>query len=588
MMFYDSAGFYSPVTESPYIVDLNQELFVQLSLNSSDSLLTIFVDTCTAFPSPNEFSYPSYNLIRNGCVRDPTYVSLSNNSYNFARFKFRAFRFIDYSSSVYLKCKVVVCQRNDYSSRCFQGCQPRRKRALSSSNEQFSVVVGAIQLRDNKQAVPTIGYTAQGGGDSCNGLCSSFASNCSCEYSCGYNNNCCPDFCDFCPYVNFDVPVEGSCNGICTGWAGNCSCDYYCTYNNSCCPDFCDYCTYVNSGKFYILLLMSCSVFSDSDITCSSYFMTVKLHQPYIWSLGYNASDLHLDDAACTPQIFGSIILFKFPLNECGTNRKAVNGTIIYSNNVRSSPSNGLITRETYLRLNVQCKMEQEAITDIMYQANGGITANETGTGTYNISMVFYHGDFTSPVLENPYIVDLNEDIFVQIMLYTSDYLEVFIDTCTASPSQFGYPSYDLIRDGCVRDDTFVAFPSTSFDIARFRFNAFKFVDYSSSVYLECKVVLCQMYDYSSRCNRGCQARRRRDLSSSKDKVDVVSGRIELRKYKNFAEENIKLKKEEVSKISSTQTLVWISMTALATTTAILAFFTLKFYKKTTKDEWRL
>uniref|UniRef100_A0A8C4X901 ZP domain-containing protein n=1 Tax=Erpetoichthys calabaricus TaxID=27687 RepID=A0A8C4X901_ERPCA len=301
------------------------------------------------------------------------------------------------------------------------------------------------------------------------------------------------------------------------------------------------------------------------DITCSSYFMTVKLHQPYIWSLGYNASELHLDDVICTPQIFGSIILFKFPLNECGTNRKV---RLCFSYAI-SSPSNGLITRETYLKLNVRCKMQQEAIADIMYQANGGITANETGTGTYNISMVFYHGDFTSQVLENPYIVDLNEDIFVQIVLYTSDYLEVFIDTCTAAPSQFGYPSYELIRDGCVRDDTFVASPSTSFDIARFRFNAFKFVDYSSSVYLECKVVLCQMYDYSSRCNRGCQARRRRDLSSSKDKVDIVSGRIELRKDKNLG-----------FKISSTQTLVWISMIALATTTVILAFFTLKFYKK--------
>ncbi|XP_028651067.1 CUB and zona pellucida-like domain-containing protein 1 [Erpetoichthys calabaricus] len=338
--------------------------------------------------------------------------------------------------------------------------------------------------------------------------------------------------------------------------------------------------SFVNTNSAFVINYRTVPVFSDSDITCSSYFMTVKLHQPYIWSLGYNASELHLDDVICTPQIFGSIILFKFPLNECGTNRKVVNGTIIYSNNVRSSPSNGLITRETYLKLNVRCKMQQEAIADIMYQANGGITANETGTGTYNISMVFYHGDFTSQVLENPYIVDLNEDIFVQIVLYTSDYLEVFIDTCTAAPSQFGYPSYELIRDGCVRDDTFVASPSTSFDIARFRFNAFKFVDYSSSVYLECKVVLCQMYDYSSRCNRGCQARRRRDLSSSKDKVDIVSGRIELRKDKNLAAEYIKLKKEEGFKISSTQTLVWISMIALATTTVILAFFTLKFYKK--------
>uniref|UniRef100_A0A8C4S964 ZP domain-containing protein n=1 Tax=Erpetoichthys calabaricus TaxID=27687 RepID=A0A8C4S964_ERPCA len=275
--------------------------------------------------------------------------------------------------------------------------------------------------------------------------------------------------------------------------------------------------------------------------------MSVTLLRSYIESLGYNASQLHLNDDYCRAQNYGSEIIFRFPLNRCGTSRE--------------------VRRISFTRSMKVC---------LIFHVLGYVILNPLCHVLYKQYMYLF---------KNPYIVDLNEDIFVQIVLYTSDYLEVFIDTCTAAPSQFGYPSYE--------DDTFVASPSTSFDIARFRFNAFKFVDYSSSVYLECKVVLCQMYDYSSRCNRGCQARRRRDLSSSKDKVDIVSGRIELRKDKNLAGKKrqfqlsiksntflLLLIENKGFKISSTQTLVWISMIALATTTVILAFFTLKFYKK--------
>ncbi|XP_051778557.1 keratin-associated protein 5-3-like [Erpetoichthys calabaricus] len=124
-------------------------------------------------------------------------------------------------------------------------------------------------LNDIFIPLSTIGYTSQGGGDSCNGLCSSFAADCSCEYSCVNNGNCCPDFCDFCSYVNFGyceqstsaamistVPTIGytaqgggdSCNGLCSSFASNCSCEYSCGYNDNCCPDFCDFCPYVNFG----------------------------------------------------------------------------------------------------------------------------------------------------------------------------------------------------------------------------------------------------------------------------------------------------------------------------------------------------
>uniref|UniRef100_A0A8C4SEM3 CUB and zona pellucida-like domain-containing protein 1 n=1 Tax=Erpetoichthys calabaricus TaxID=27687 RepID=A0A8C4SEM3_ERPCA len=271
-------------------------------------------------------------------------------------------------------------------------------------------------------------------------------------------------------------------------------------------------------------------------ISCSSYDMSVTLLRSYIESLGYNASQLHLNDDYCRAQNYGSEIIFRFPLNRCGTSREVINGDIIYSNNIRSSQISGLITRQTYLKFHVRCRMQKNASAEIMYKARGGITANETGTGTYKITMMFYYSaGFYSPVIESPYIVDLNQELFVQLSLnYSDSFLIIFVDTCTASPSpyQFSYPSYTLIRNGCVRDPTYVSLSNSPYDFARFKFRAFKFIDYSSSVYLKCKVVVCQRNDYSSRCFQGCQPRRRRALSSPNEQYSVVLGAIQLRDNK--------------------------------------------------------
>ncbi|NXU26987.1 DMBT1 protein, partial [Thalassarche chlororhynchos] len=116
----------------PYYVDLNQNLFLQASLHSSDPNLVVFVDTCVASPDPSNFRTLTYELIRSGCVKDPTYSSYYSPYSNVARFAFSAFSFFNRYPSVYLQCELVVCRYNDYSSRCYQGCVSRFKRNTGS------------------------------------------------------------------------------------------------------------------------------------------------------------------------------------------------------------------------------------------------------------------------------------------------------------------------------------------------------------------------------------------------------------------------------------------------------------------------
>ncbi|KFV20601.1 Deleted in malignant brain tumors 1 protein, partial [Tauraco erythrolophus] len=116
----------------PYYIDLNQNLYLQAYLHSSDPNLMVFVDTCVASPDPRDFNTLAYDIIKDGCVRDSSYVTYNSPYSHFARFKFNAFEFISRHASVYLRCELVVCRLHDYSSRCYRGCASRSKRDTSS------------------------------------------------------------------------------------------------------------------------------------------------------------------------------------------------------------------------------------------------------------------------------------------------------------------------------------------------------------------------------------------------------------------------------------------------------------------------
>ncbi|KFP59707.1 CUB and zona pellucida-like domain-containing protein 1, partial [Cariama cristata] len=56
-------------------------------------------------------------------------------------------------------------------------------------------------------------------------------------------------------------------------------------------------------------------------LTCSSDTMKIVLSRSYVASLGYNETDLQLNDPSCRPLVTDSVI-FSFPLASCGTIKK--------------------------------------------------------------------------------------------------------------------------------------------------------------------------------------------------------------------------------------------------------------------------
>uniref|UniRef100_H3AJY2 Scavenger receptor cysteine-rich domain-containing protein DMBT1 n=1 Tax=Latimeria chalumnae TaxID=7897 RepID=H3AJY2_LATCH len=271
-----------------------------------------------------------------------------------------------------------------------------------------------------------------------------------------------------------------------------------------------------------------------TSLTCTTDYMDVVINKSYLNVLGYRDFDLYLNDSSCRPQSTSSHVIFKIPLNGCGTVKKMNNGSITYHNTIRTSPTHNIIIRKKVLLINVQCKMEQDIIAEFMYITEDGIIINENNTGVYNISMSFYDSNsFITPVTQSPYYVDLNQELFVQANLYSSDYdLLVFVDTCVSSPTpDFGSQTYDLIRDGCVKDDTYSTLLAPSNHTARFKVNAFKFLNAHSLVYFQCKIMVCGAHDGLSPCTEGCMSRRKRDVSQPRRKIEVMVGPIQLRAH---------------------------------------------------------
>ncbi|XP_045577224.1 deleted in malignant brain tumors 1 protein isoform X2 [Salmo salar] len=338
-----------------------------------------------------------------------------------------------------------------------------------------------------------------------------------------------------------------------------CSCDYISVYDGSSVHSqmlgtICDFnnsslAAYHSTSNYMTVLFRSDqsvvsrgfrAMFSSSlasnqgRVDCSSDNMNIVIQRSYLISLGYDGNILYLNDQHCRPQVNSYQVVFSFPINTCGTQRMFENGRVKYINAVRAYRSDsGEITRQSHFLLHVECRMEQDTMVQVMYETDDEGNGTITGTGRFNSTMAFFtNSNFYSEITQTPYKITLNQNMYVQVRLRRSDSsLHLFLDTCVASPSphDFQTRSYDLVRNGCRRDPTYYSYTSGTSSYARFTFQAFKFLRAHESVYLQCKVTICQASDYNSRCRRGCRTRKARDLGSSQESHTLILGPIQLK-----------------------------------------------------------
>ncbi|XP_048959183.1 deleted in malignant brain tumors 1 protein isoform X10 [Canis lupus dingo] len=275
----------------------------------------------------------------------------------------------------------------------------------------------------------------------------------------------------------------------------------------------------------------------NTKLLCLPNHMQASVSRSYLRSLGYPDTEVVIptlnESYQCQPQITASQVTFKIPYSGCGTIEQVDNDTITYSNFLKVAVPSAIIKRKKDLHIHISCKMLQNTWVDTMYITNDNIEVKEVQYGNFDVNISFYtSSSFLYPVTSTPYYVDLNQNLYLQAKIIHSDAsLALFVDTCVASPysNDFTSLTYDLIRSGCVKDQTYQSYSQPSPRIARFKFSSFYFLKRFPSVYLQCKMVVCRANDSFSRCRRGCIMRSKRDVGSYQEKVDVIVGPIQLR-----------------------------------------------------------
>ncbi|XP_059756729.1 deleted in malignant brain tumors 1 protein [Balaenoptera ricei] len=135
----------------PHYTSQRKEVFLQVTLHSPNPCLWLFVDTCVASPDPGDFTTVKYDLIRQGCIKDNTYVNLHSREKNIAQFKFNVFSFLTSYDVIYMQCKVAMCKVEDHASRFSQGCAGQSKRGTGPmeatvEHTEYFQMVGPLEI----------------------------------------------------------------------------------------------------------------------------------------------------------------------------------------------------------------------------------------------------------------------------------------------------------------------------------------------------------------------------------------------------------------------------------------------------------
>ncbi|XP_051919860.1 uncharacterized protein LOC127599722 isoform X1 [Hippocampus zosterae] len=148
---YTDASFTNKVQPSafPVQVDFLQNVYLSLKAESGLANVRLFLDSCKATPDDNPDNDDFYDLVKEGCVKDPSLRVETVDRLSF-HLEFQAFRFDGDNDQVYITCTILMCDVNDLLSRCAMGCLNeefrRRRRAVGMQTSTQSLTQGPFQF----------------------------------------------------------------------------------------------------------------------------------------------------------------------------------------------------------------------------------------------------------------------------------------------------------------------------------------------------------------------------------------------------------------------------------------------------------
>ncbi|KAM4723145.1 uncharacterized protein WCC33_009372 [Rhinophrynus dorsalis] len=190
--------------------------------------------------------------------------------------------------------------------------------------------------------------------------------------------------------------------------------------------------------------------------------------------------------------------------NSCGTKTEETEDYIVFKNRVTSfHNTTDVITRKHHLAISFNCSFSKNILLSNAFHPQKA--AYEFENFTYKFQ--FYTDEqFRDIQTQYPLEVWLRDKLYMEIQVTsTVSNVELFVESCRATPhGDPNYPIfYDIIQDGCLKDETVVVYPGTQ-TRARFGMEAFAFIGNYEEVYLNCTVILCKLGEPNTRCTLGC------------------------------------------------------------------------------------
>ncbi|KAI3377081.1 hypothetical protein L3Q82_000053 [Scortum barcoo] len=148
---FTNSNFTNKVEASAYPVQVKLLDTVYMGIQARSELpnVTLFVESCKATPDDNPENNLSYDLIKNGCLKDETIRVYTSDQRSF-NFEVQAFKFTGNYEQVYITCSVILCEPGSPFSRCARGClndpSRRRRRGLSRETVGHYITQGPLQF----------------------------------------------------------------------------------------------------------------------------------------------------------------------------------------------------------------------------------------------------------------------------------------------------------------------------------------------------------------------------------------------------------------------------------------------------------
>lgn len=263
------------------------------------------------------------------------------------------------------------------------------------------------------------------------------------------------------------------------------------------------------------------------QVVCQADYIEVSLQLSDFPGIIVNDSVLHLEDKACVAGYKDeNMVKFTFGLEACLTEQEDDGEKIYYMNRVYleadQKADDQAITREHSEIIPFKCGYDKKTvISKVSYSPRTTLVITDAdGVGNFTYYMDMYEDETNNEtVTEFPKAVGLGQKMYFGIRVESGDSeLVVFPDVCkaTAASSFDSTPVHLIIEDACSRDNT-LDYQYEKKAEQFFNLAAFRFKEGYDDVYIHCKLTVCRTDDAGSRCDRGCDAGRRRRRSTEED-----------------------------------------------------------------------